>query len=177
MLLRSILTREGLLMVTGDESLLLRNVVELLRLPELLLRLLRLSDLLLRLLRLSEWLLRLCQPLRRSLADLGRAVGGLVLLVGQETLLAVDLLLLGDVDQLGLAVSHRNLPEIFDNINIWSNVVFNVSLACTPATWRTCTWPWARPSSSWCSSPENIRINLDLDHWAWQCATLHTPNI
>ena len=123
MLLTSILTREGLLMVTGDESLLLRNVVELLRLPELLLRLLRLSDLLLRLLRLSEWLLRLCQPLRRSLADLGRAVGGLVLLVGQETLLAVDLLLLGDVDQLGLAVSHRNLPEIFDNINIWSNVV------------------------------------------------------
>ena len=54
MLLTSILTREGLLMVTGDEPLLLRNVVELLRLPELLLRLLRLSDLLLRLLRLSE---------------------------------------------------------------------------------------------------------------------------
>ena len=106
-------------MVAGDESLLLRNVVELFRLPESLrLRLLlRLSEglLLLNLFSLSE-----LKSLRLIVGYLGcglaSAVAGLLLLVGQETLLAVDLLLLGDVDKLGLTVGHRDFPDQDDNI-------------------------------------------------------------
>ena len=112
-LLGSILAREGLLTVAGDESLLLmllrddRDVVELFRLSERLLLLLRLPQGLR--LRLSE--------LEREVIVLVRAVAGLLILVGQETLLAVDLLLLGDVDKLGLTVGHRHLPDQDDTIN------------------------------------------------------------
>ena len=100
-----------------------RDVVELFRLSECLL-LLRLSELLL-LLRLSQLLrlglselesVRLKVLVVRDLGGLGSVVAGLLLLVGQETLLAVDLLLLGDVDKLGLTVGHRDFPDQDDNI-------------------------------------------------------------
>ena len=52
----------------------------------------------------------------RDLGGLGGVVAGLLLLVWQQTLLAVDLLLLGDVDKLGLAVGHRDLPDQNDII-------------------------------------------------------------
>ena len=112
-LLGSILAREGLLTVVGDESLLLmllwddRDVVELFRLSERLLLLLRLPQGLR--LRLSE--------LEREVIVLVRAVAGLLILVGQETLLAVDLLLLRDMDKLGLTVGHWHLPDREDKIN------------------------------------------------------------
>ena len=84
-----------------------RDVVELFRLSESLLLLLRLPQGLG--LRLSE--------LEREVIVLVLGVAGLLILVGQETLLAVDLLLLGDVDKLGLTVGHRHLPDQDDTIN------------------------------------------------------------
>ena len=107
-----------MLTVAGDESLLLvllrddRDVVELFRLSERLLLLLSLPQGLgLRLSELSwSWNVGGCP---RNV----RGVAGLLILVGQETLLAVDLLLLGDVDKLGLTVGHRHLPDQDDTIN------------------------------------------------------------
>ena len=92
-----------MLMLLWDD----RDVVELFRLSESLLLLLRLPQGLR--LRLSE--------LEREVVVLVRGVAGLLILVGQETLLAVDLLLLGDVDKLGLTVGHRHLPDQDDTMS------------------------------------------------------------